>query len=208
MKRPVDHNDGGEFQSPALENLVRHLNRLPGLGRKSATRIALHLVGKESPAQELEAAITEARSKVTNCSSCGAITESDPCRICTSTSRDATSVCVVSTAVDVLPFEKAGFFQGKYFVLGGLLSPLDGVRARDLPFERLMERIEADKVQELIIALDSSVEGETTSLYIQSLLEGKDINLTRLATGIPVGGALAFTDEVTLQRAYLYRRGV
>jgi len=208
MSRPIDPNDGGEFQSPALENLVRHLNRLPGLGRKSATRIALHLVGKESPAPELEAAIVEARTRVSNCTNCGAITENDPCRICTSASRDATSICVVATAVDILPFEKAGFFQGKYFVMGGLLSPLDGVRARDLPFDRLVQRIADDSVTELILALDSSVEGETTALYIQNLLDGQDLNLTRLATGIPVGGALAFTDEVTLQRAYLYRRGM
>jgi len=208
LNDPHNTNDGGEFQSPALENLVRHLNRLPGLGRKSATRIALHLVGKESPAPELEAAIVEARSRVTNCTDCGSITENDPCRICTSASRDATSICVVATAIDVLPFEKAGFFQGKYFVMGGLLSPLDGVRARDLPFEKLVQRIDDDGVKELILALDSSVEGETTAFYIQNLMEGRDINLTRLATGIPVGGALAFTDEVTLQRAYLYRRGI
>jgi recombination protein RecR len=205
---PHGHNDGGEFQSPALENLVRHLTRLPGLGRKSATRIALHLVGTESSAPELEAAIVEARAKVTNCTNCGAITENDPCRICTSASRDAASICVVATAIDVLPFEKAGFFKGKYFVMGGLLSPLDGVRARDLPFDRLLKRIDDDGVTELILALDSSVEGETTALYIQNLLDGRDINLTRLATGIPVGGALAFTDEVTLQRAYMYRRGI
>ncbi len=208
MSRVNDPNDGGEFQSPALENLVRHLNRLPGLGRKSATRIALHLVGSESSAPELEEAMLKARSRVRHCSNCGAITEIDPCRICTSASRDATIICVVATAVDILPFEKAGFFQGRYFVLGGLLSPLDGVRARDLPFDRLLQRVDHDKVKELILALDSSVEGETTALYIQNLLDDKDLNLTSLATGIPVGGALAFTDEVTLQRAYLYRRGI
>jgi recombination protein RecR len=203
-------NDGGEFQSPALERLVRSLGRLPGLGRKSATRLALHLVGGQDdpdhPAVELVAAVREARDQVTHCSRCGAITEADPCRICTSERRDPAQICIVATAVDVLPFEKAGFFRGRYFVLGGLLSPLDGVRARDLPFDRLMGRIEADDVTEVIIALDASVEGETTALYVQRLLQDHELTLTRLATGIPVGGALAYIDEVTLQRAFQFRR--
>jgi recombination protein RecR len=213
MNRPgngKDFNEGGEFQSPALERLVRSLNRLPGLGRKSATRLALHLVARADqatvPAEELVTAIAVARDKVTNCSRCGAITEPDPCRVCTSERRDTTQICVVATPVDVLPFEKAGFYRGRYFVLGGLLSPLDGVRAQDLPFARLRQRIVEDGVQEVIIALDASVEGETTALYTQRLLEGLDLRLTRLATGIPVGGALAYTDEITLQRAFQFRR--
>lgn len=206
MSRELDRLDGGEFQSPALERLVRGLSRLPGLGRKSATRIALHLVARDAPAQELVAAISEAREQVTNCSRCGAITEPDPCRICTSESREKELLCIVASPVDVLPFEKAGFFRGRYFVLGGLLSPLDGVRAGDLPFARLADRVRQDQVTELIIALDASVEGETTALYIQRLLEGLPLKMTRLATGIPVGGALAYTDEVTLQRAFQFRR--
>ncbi len=213
MSRPGngrDLNEGGEFQSPALERLVRSLNRLPGLGRKSATRLALHLVARSErdtiPAEELVAAIGEAREKVTNCSRCGAITEPDPCQVCTSPRRDTSLICVVATPVDVLPFEKAGFYRGRYFVLGALLSPLDGVRAQDIPFGRLLERIAGDGVREVIIALDASVEGETTALYIQRLLEGQDLQLTRLATGIPVGGALAYIDEVTLQRAFQFRR--
>lgn len=209
MNRGPGNNDGGEFQSPALERLVRSLSRLPGLGRKSATRLALHLVNRdngEGPAEELVAAVGEARRVVTNCSSCGAITEKDPCRICLSERRDPTQICIVATPVDILPFEKAGFYRGRYFVLGGLLSPLDGVRAEDLPFDRLAGRIEADGVTEVIIALDASVEGETTALYLQRLFESRDLQMTRLATGIPVGGALAYIDEVTLQRAFQFRR--
>ncbi len=199
--------EGGEFQSPALEELVRALSRLPGLGRKSATRLALHLVqGDGQVADELVRGIETARDQVRNCSRCGAITQDDPCRICSSASRDASLLCVVSSPVDILPFEKAGFFRGRYFVLGGLLSPLDGVRAADLPFDRLRDRIEQDGVQEVILALDASVEGETTSLYIQRLLEQLGVSLSRLATGIPVGGALAYTDEATLQRAFQFRR--
>jgi recombination protein RecR len=203
------NGDGGEFQSPALERLVKSLSRLPGLGRKSATRLALHLVGHDEaagPAEELVAAVTEALLQVTNCSSCGAITEDDPCRICKSERRDRTQICIVATPLDILPFEKAGFFRGRYFVLGGLLSPLDGVRAEDLPFQRLGARLATDGVKEMIIALDSSVEGETTALYLQRLFEDRDLQLTRLATGIPVGGALAYIDEVTLQRAFQFRR--
>ncbi|RKZ16297.1 recombination protein RecR [bacterium] len=206
MARQRDLQDGGEFQSPALERLVRGLSRLPGLGRKSATRIALHLVAKESPALELATAMAEARAQVTNCSRCGAITEPDPCRICTSVHRNAELLCVVATPVDVLPFEKAGFYRGRYFVLGGLLSPLDGVRADDLPFDRLIRRIDEDGVREMVMALDASVEGETTALYLQRLVADRDLRMTRLATGIPVGGALAYTDEITLQRAYQFRR--
>jgi recombination protein RecR len=204
-----DNNEGGEFQSPALERLVKSLSRLPGLGRKSATRLALHLVGREDsdgPAEELIQAVTEARLQVTNCSRCGAITELDPCRICSSERRDGALLCIVASPVDILPFEKAGFYRGRYFVLGGLLSPLDGVRAEDLPFDRLASRLDQDQVSEVIIALDSSVEGETTALYLQRLFEGRNLSLTRLATGIPVGGALAYIDEVTLQRAYQFRR--
>ncbi len=206
MSRSFETNEGGEFQSPALERLVRSLSRLPGLGRKSATRIALHLIAEEAAAEDLLSAASEAGEKVTNCSNCGAITEPDPCRICSSDRRDPSQLCIVASPVDILPFEKAGFFQGRYFVLGRLLSPLDGVRAGDLPFERLAERIRTDGVKEVIIALDSSVEGETTALYMQQMLEGGSVSMTRLATGIPVGGALAYTDEVTLQRAFMGRR--
>jgi recombination protein RecR len=201
--------DGGEFQSPALERLVRSLSRLPGLGRKSATRVALHLLtggGAAAYADELSAALSEARRQVRTCSNCGAITEPDPCRICTSERRDRSQLCVVASPVDVLPIEKAGFFRGRYFVLGGLLSPLDGVRAQDLPFDRLLDRLPEGPVTEMIIALDASVEGETTALYIQRLLSDSQLQLSRLATGIPVGGALAYTDEVTLQRAFQFRR--
>ena len=112
----------------------------------------------------------------------------------------------MASPVDILPFEKAGFFRGRYFVLGGLLSPLDGVRAEDLPFDRLVDRLDDDGVTEVIIALDASVEGETTALYLQRLFAGRELRMTRLATGIPVGGALAYTDEVTLQRAFQFRR--
>jgi recombination protein RecR len=196
---------GGEFQSPALEQLVRALQSLPGLGRKSATRIALHLLADQDHARRLIAATDHALAQVRHCSRCGVITEDDPCGVCTSTSRDGTLLCVVSSPVDVLPFEKAAFFRGRYFVLGGLLSPLDGVGADDLPFGRLSDRIEADGVREVILALDTSVEGETTALYLQRLLTDRGLSLTRLATGIPVGGALAYTDEATLQRAFQHR---
>lgn len=198
---------GGEFQSPALEHLVRTLARLPGLGRKSATRIALHLLqAGDRAAAELAEAVTAAAAQVRPCSRCGAITEEDPCGICRSPGRDASILCVVATAVDVLPFERAGFYRGRYFVLGGLLSPLEGVRAGDLPFQRLRETVEAAGVHEAILAFDQSVEGEATALYIQQLLADSPLRLTRLATGIPVGGALALTDEATLHRAFQFRR--
>jgi recombination protein RecR len=197
---------GGEFQSPALERLVRSLQALPGLGRKSATRIALHLIGREPAATELVVSVSEAMSLVGTCGRCGGLTEVEPCPICASPARDAAQLCIVASAVDILPFEKAAFFRGRYFVLGGLLSPLDGVRAEDLPFARLVERVDEDGVREAVLALDASVEGETTALYVQRLLAGRGLRLTRLATGIPVGGALAYTDEATLLRAFSHRQ--
>lgn len=205
---PGDGREGGEFQSPALERLVRALQQLPGLGRKSGTRIALHLLDQPEQAQHLVGAVEQALRQVTRCTRCGAITEVDPCTVCTSATRDASLLCVVASPVDILPFERAGFYRGRYFVLGSLLSPLDGVRAEDLPFDRLLRRLDEDGVREVILALDTSVEGETTALYLQRLLAGRPLQLTRLATGIPVGGALAYTDEATLQRAFRHRQGV
>ena len=114
----------------------------------------------------------------------------------------------VASPVDILPFEQAGFFRGRYFVLGKLLSPLDGVRVEDLPFDRLVGRVDEDGITELILALDASVEGEATSLYIQRLLADRELSITRLATGIPVGGSLVYTDSATLQRAFQYRRSI
>jgi recombination protein RecR len=202
-----DNRPGGEFQSPSLERLVRALDRMPGIGRKSATRIALDLLNRENNLPtELSGAIAEARKNVRNCSRCGAITENDPCRICTSKNRDTSQLCIVATSVDILPFEKAGFYQGRYLVLGKLLSPLDGVRASDLPFDVLQQRVADDVVTEMILALDASVEGEATALYIQRMFVESDIGITRLATGIPVGGSLAYTDEATLHRAFQFRR--
>jgi recombination protein RecR len=199
--------DGGEFNCPALERLVRALSRLPGLGRKSATRVALHLLQNGGgQANELSLAVQAALEQVHHCSSCGAITEVDPCPICTSAQRKDELLCVVASPVDLLPFEKSGIFSGKYFVLGGLLSPLDGVNADDLPFARLLRRVEEAGVQEVILALDTSVEGETTALYVQRLLGGSQVKLSRLATGIPVGGALAYQDDATLERAFQHRR--
>ncbi len=211
--RSTAHGDAalagaGEFQSPALEQLVRVLQQLPGLGRKSATRIALHLLDDADHAGRLTGLIQAALAQVTRCGDCGAITEVDPCAICTGATRDAGLLCVVASPVDILPFERGGFYRGRYFVLGRLLSPLDGVRAEDLPFDRLLQRLAAGPVREVILALDTSVEGETTALYLQRLLAGRPLQLTRLATGIPVGGALAYTDEATLQRAFRHRQGI
>ena len=199
--------DGGEFQSPALERLVRVLSRLPGLGRKSATRVALYLIhASGAVASELSEAIVEALAQVKHCSRCGAITESDPCAICSSNRRNGRRLCVVASPVDILPIERAGIYTGRYFVLGGLISPLDGVQAADLPFAHLLDLVAEEAVEEVILALDSSVEGETTSLYVQRLLQERTLVLSRLATGIPIGGSLAYTDEATLQRAFQDRR--
>jgi recombination protein RecR len=195
------------YGSHRLDRLIRRLGRLPGIGSKSAARIALHLLAdEEQEVEELLGAVREVKSHVRACARCGGIAESELCGICDDPRRDRGELCVVSQATDCFNIERAAVFRGRYHVLGGLLSPLDGVQPSDLNLDALAGRIADEEVHEVVIALPASVEGEATALYIQRMLAERATRITRLATGIPVGGHLDFVDDVTLERAFSGRR--
>jgi recombination protein RecR len=187
--------------------LVLILARLPGIGKKSATRIALKLVASSgTDCRELARVIIEASERTIGCSICGALTECDPCGICTDPRRESGVICVVERPSDVIALERTSRFRGKYHVLGGLLSPLDGVGPEDLRLDSLVARARVDDVSEIILALNPTAEGEATSLYLARLLDVAAVRVTKLASGIPVGGDLDLADELTLGTALDERR--
>ncbi len=190
-----------------VTRLVAALGRLPGIGPRSAERLALHLVQSEADGvRQLAAALVEARERVTNCERCGALTEAQPCPICADDRRDGTLLCVVERALDVISLEKSGTFKGRYHVLGGKLSPLNGVGPEDLRIAELEARLTPEAVQEVILALGSDVEGDATSSYLAKRLTTSGLRISRLAQGLPAGSGLEFADELTLSRALEGRR--
>ncbi len=192
---------------PALDRLVQTLGRLPGIGRKSATRIALKLVSSsEAECRELADSIVDARSRTVRCSECGSFTEDDPCSICTDTRRDPSVICVVERASDVLALERTGRFRGRYHVLGGVLSPLDGIGPENLRIDSLLARVTSRQVTEVILALNPTAEGEATALYLARILGSRGVTVSKLASGLPVGGDLDLADELTLGTALEERR--
>lgn len=187
--------------------LIAALGKLPGVGPRSAERIALHLVQTDSSSvQSLAETILSARQKIRFCDICGSLTEQSPCSICTDPRRDASLVCVVERAVDILSIEKAGSFRGKFHVLGGKISPLDGVEPEDLRIAGLEKRLETEPIREAIIALGTDVEGDATSHYLAKRLARPNLKISRIAYGLPAGSGLEFADELTLSRALEGRR--
>lgn len=187
----------------ALEQLVTLLSRLPGVGKKSATRIAWHLL-RADPAypKALSEAITALTDSVRFCPICGSYTEIEPCEVCASFARDRTQVCVVEQPQDVLTIEASHEYRGLYHVLGGLISPLDGIGPDQLKIRQLVARIREGGILEVVVATNPTVEGDTTALYVKKLLEPTGVSVTRLATGIPVGGDLEYADRLTLARSF------
>jgi len=186
---------------PASANkLIEELSRLPGIGKKTAQRLAFHILKVDtSIVYRLSDSLKDVKNKVRSCSSCGGITEEETCVICNDPKRDNNQLCIVEDAPDIYVFERTNIFKGTYHVLGGALSPLDGIGPDELNMDRLMDRIEPG--MEIVIATNPTVEGETTALYISKKLSDSDVKVTRLARGIPVGGDLEYTDEATLIRA-------
>jgi recombination protein RecR len=185
--------------------LTEALCRLPGIGPRSAERLALHIV--QSPADDirrLAQTIVQVREKIRLCSACGALTEADPCAICQDPRRDASVLCIVERPLDIFALEKAGSFRGLYHVLGGKISPLNGVEPEDLRLAELESRLSG--VKEIVVALSTDVEGDATSFYLSKRLAGKGAKISRLAHGLPAGSGLEFADEVTLSRALEGRR--
>ncbi len=200
--------------SDPLEQLIKMLSRLPGVGVKTATRLAFHLVTapKEYPAA-LAAALTDVAEKVVPCPICGNFTADERCHICRDLRRDDAVLCVVSRVQDLLALDRAGGFRGRYHVLHGLLSPLDGVGPEDINLAPLVQRVRGEDgtqspVKEVILAISPSVEGETTVLYLSKVLGELGPRITRIAAGVPIGGELEYTDQVTLGRALADRREV
>ena len=187
--------------------LTAALAKLPGVGPRSAERIALHLVQAESAAvRHLAEAMVSARERIRFCDTCGALTEKSPCATCEDPRRDAALVCVVERAVDILSVEKSGTFRGKFHVLGGKISPLDGVEPDDLKISDLEKRLAAEPIREIIIALGTDVEGDATSNYLAKRLARTGLKISRIGFGLPAGSGLEFADELTLNRALEGRR--
>ncbi|PWU20168.1 MAG: recombination protein RecR [Verrucomicrobia bacterium] len=190
-----------------VTHLVAALAKLPGIGPRSAERIALYLVQAESGSvRQLADTILDARDRVRLCEICGALTEQSPCAICSDARRDASLVCLVERPVDILSIEKSGTFHGKYHVLGGKISPLDGVEPEDLNIAGLERRLKQEPIKEVVIALGTDVEGDATGFYLAKRLARDGLKITRIAHGIPAGSGLEYADEVTLSRALEGRR--
>jgi recombination protein RecR len=188
-------------------SLTAALSKLPGIGPRSAERIALHLVQTDSAVvKQLAEVMLQAREKIRFCTTCGALTEKSPCPVCDDARRDASLVCVVERAVDILSVEKSGTYRGKFHVLGGKISPLDGVEPEDLHIAGLEERLAQEPIKEIVIALGTDVEGDATSFYLAKRLARPGLKITRIAYGLPAGSGLEFADELTLSRALEGRR--
>ena len=192
--------------SPAVDNLVAQLTRLPGVGTRTAHRLAFHLLRvPREEAQALAAAIDEVKERVRFCSECGNLTEEDRCEICRDERRDRTLVCVVEQPADLVSLERTHEYRGLYHVLGGSLSPIDGVEPEHLRIDELMGRVDRNGIQEVVLATNPNMTGEATAAYLADRLRGR-VRVTRLASGLPVGGDLEYADEVTLGRALSGRR--
>jgi recombination protein RecR len=192
--------------SPAVQNLVAQLTRLPGVGQRTAQRLAFHLL--RTPKEEalaLAEAIVEVKERVRFCRECGNLTEDEVCAICLDARRDHSMICVVEQPVDLISVERTAEYRGLYHVLGGALSPIDGVEPADLRIDELLQRVERNGVEEVVVATNPNMTGEATAAYLADRLRGR-VRVTRLASGLPVGGDLEYADEVTLGRALAGRR--
>jgi recombination protein RecR len=190
-----------------ISSLIGALGKLPGIGPRSAERLALHLVQAEPGAvKQLAEAMLTARDRVRGCEVCGALTEMSPCALCLDPRRDGSLVCIVERAVDIISLEKSGTFRGQYHVLGGKLSPLNGVEPEDLRIGELERRLARERIKEIIMALGTDVEGDATGYYLAKRLAREGLKITRIAHGLPAGTGLEFADELTLSRALEGRR--
>jgi len=192
-----------------LARLIDELSKLPGVGPKTAQRLAYHILrASHQDADALAAAVRSVKTDLRYCTVCFNIAESDPCAICASDERDKRVVCVVEEPLDVLAIERTGQFRGMYHVLHGAISPVNGVRPDDLKIQQLVERVRKGSVEELILATNPNLEGDATAMYIGQLISGNGVRVTRLARGLPMGGDLEWADEVTVSRALEGRRGL
>lgn len=199
----MSDNEGGD----AIAELINQLSRLPGVGERTATRLAYHLIETQSDLPErLAAVLVDVQRRVRRCGVCGNLTEQDPCRYCRAPHRDDTVVCVVESVTDIAAVERTGEFRGRYHVLHGLIRPLDGIGPDQLNLASLVRRVGEGAIEEVIVATNPSVEGEATAAYIRAILTPLKLSVSRIASGLPVGGELGFADRATLGRALAARR--
>ena len=198
-----------EFYPQSLVSLIKHLSKLPGIGEKTAARLALYILrSSDEDAKALSRNILEVKEKIRFCSKCFGLCETDPCKICLNRSRDHTMLCVVEQPNDLVALEKSGAFQGLYHVLHGALSPMSGIGPDELRIKELIERVKLDEIKEVALATNTNVEGEATASYLAQVLRGYPVRVTRIATGVPVGGDLKYLDEITLRRAMERRESI
>ncbi|WP_213818931.1 recombination mediator RecR [Garciella nitratireducens] len=190
------------FYAAPIEKLMEEFSKLPGIGNKTAQRLAFHVLNiSKEDAYQLANSIIEAKEKIKQCSICQNITDVDPCNICRDPKRDEEVICVVQESRDIVAIEKTREFKGKYHVLHGAISPMEGIGPNDICIKELLERLQKEQVKEIILATNPSIEGEATAMYIAKLIKPLGIKVTRLAHGIPIGGDLEYTDEVTISKA-------
>lgn len=193
----------------SLSNLIEQFQKLPTIGKKSAQRLAMSIVlSDEKSVKEFSDALIDVKEKIKYCENCGNITEDNLCDICKDITRNEDCLCVVEDINDLIAIEKSGAFHGKYHVLGGLISPSDGIGPEELNIDKLLKRITDENIKEIILAISSTIEGETTSIFLSNLLAKKNVRLSKIAQGIPVGSNLEYFDQLTLERAIEDRREV
>lgn len=195
------------YYARPVAKLIEAFAKLPGIGNKSAQRLAFHILNmSERDASNIATAILEAKKNIQQCSVCGNLTDVDPCNICADSKRDQSVVCVVESSKDVVAMEKIKEFQGKYHVLNGAISPMNGIGPEDINLKSLIIRLQSEDINEIILATNPTIEGEATAMYTARLIKPSGIKVTRIAHGVPVGGDLEYTDEVTLSKALEGRR--
>ena len=195
--------------SPSLSRLVQELNRLPGIGPKSAQRLAYYIIRlPDDDAYALADAITSVKQNIVFCEECQNLTDASPCQVCSDPRRDRTIICVVEDPLDVLAMERTRSYRGLYHVLHGVISPINGIGPDQLKLQELFNRLTRDDIAEMVVATNPTLEGEATAMYIRRHQSGEDIKITHLARGLPVGGSLEYTDETTLSRAFQGRQEI
>ena len=197
------------YYPSSILNVIKNLSKLPGIGEKTAERLAMHILrAPRKEAELLSRSILELKEKVRFCSECFALSDRDTCQICTDATRDAHVLCVVEQPADMVAIEKSGSFKGRYHILSGALSPMDGVGPDDIRIKELIARVKEGHIQEVVIATSTNVEGESTAAYIVEQLKNFPLKVTRIASGVPMGGDLKYVDQVTLQKAMEARYSV
>ena len=193
----------------SILNLIKQISRLPGIGEKTAERLALHILrSPQRDAQELAQSIQEVKDKVRLCTQCYGLSDADLCKICSDPARDASVVCVVEQPADMVAVEKSGAFRGRYHILAGALSPMNGIGPEDIRINELIKKIENQHLQEVVLATSTNVEGEATAAYIAQRLKAYSLKVTRIASGVPIGGDLKYVDQVTMKKAMEARQDV